>query len=72
MKLVSLLSGGIDSPVASYIMSKAGADVILLHMDNGSYADPKEIEKVKLLAEKLLLLGSASDESQESPGSHGQ
>lgn len=53
MKLVSLLSGGIDSPVASYIMSKAGADVILLHMDNGSYADPKEIEKVKLLAEKL-------------------
>ena len=35
MKLVALISGGIDSPVASYIMAERGADVILLHMDNG-------------------------------------
>ena len=53
MKLVSLLSGGIDSPVASYVMSKRGADVILLHMDNGKYADRKELDKVKKLASKL-------------------
>ena len=53
MKLVALISGGIDSPVASYIMAKRGADVILLHMDNGIYSSKKEIEKVRKLAERL-------------------
>ena len=53
MKLVSLLSGGIDSPVASYVMAKQGAKIILLHMDNGCYADEKELDKVKLLASRL-------------------
>jgi diphthamide synthase (EF-2-diphthine--ammonia ligase) len=47
MKFVTLLSGGIDSPVAAYLMANVGADVILLHMDNGEYGDPKEIDKVK-------------------------
>ena len=53
MKLVALISGGIDSPVASYIMARRGADVILLHMDNGMYSSEKEIEKVKALAARL-------------------
>ncbi len=53
MKLVSLISGGIDSPVASYLMSKAGADVMLLHMSNGKYGDPKDIEKVVAISEQL-------------------
>ena len=53
MKLVALMSGGIDSPVASYIMARRGADVILLHMDNGIYSSKKEIEKVKKLAARL-------------------
>lgn len=53
MKLVSLISGGIDSPVASYMMAHVGADVILLHMDNGAYGDPKDIEKVKDIARQL-------------------
>ena len=53
MKLAALISGGIDSPVASYIMAKRGADVILLHMDNGIYSSKKEMEKVKKLAERL-------------------
>ena len=53
MKLVSLMSNGIDSPVASYIMSRAGADVILLHMDNRPFTDDRSIENVKALAEKL-------------------
>ncbi|MDO5862116.1 MAG: 7-cyano-7-deazaguanine synthase [Thermoplasmata archaeon] len=53
MKLVSLISGGIDSPVASYLMSEAGADVMLLHMSNGSYGDPKDLEKVILISEQL-------------------
>ena len=53
MKLVALISGGIDSPVASYIMANRGADVILLHMDNGIYSSKKEIQKVRKLAERL-------------------
>jgi tRNA uracil 4-sulfurtransferase len=53
MKLVSLVSGGIDSPVASYIMAKAGAEIILLHMDNRPYDDDRSVEKVKLIAERL-------------------
>lgn len=53
MKLVSLLSGGIDSPVATYLMSKIGAEVILLHMDNGTSGDQKSIDKLKDLAQIL-------------------
>jgi thiamine biosynthesis protein ThiI len=53
MRLVSLISGGIDSPVAAYMMANVGADVILLHMDNRPYSDDRTIEKVKLLAEQL-------------------
>jgi thiamine biosynthesis protein ThiI len=53
VKLLALLSGGIDSPVAAYIMDRAGADVTLLHMDNRPFADDLSIEKVKDLAEQL-------------------
>jgi len=53
MKLVSLISGGIDSPVASYIMATRGADVILLHMDNGPFSDGKDIDKVRMISERL-------------------
>ena len=53
MKLVSLISGGIDSPVASYIMGKMGADVVLLHMDNGIYAGTDEIDKIRKISKVL-------------------
>ena len=53
MKLVSLISNGIDSPVASYRMSLMGADVILLHMDNRPYTDDRSVENVKAIAERL-------------------
>ena len=53
MKLVALISNGIDSPVASYLMSCRGADVILLHMDNRPYTDDRSIENVKALADRL-------------------
>lgn len=53
MKLVSLMSNGIDSPVASYKMSMMGADVILLHMDNRPYTDDRSIDNVLAIAERL-------------------
>ncbi len=53
MKAVSLLSGGIDSPVASYLISRAGADVVLLHMDNGPYCDDRAKENVIAIAKQL-------------------
>ena len=53
MKAVTLLSGGIDSPVASYLINRAGADVVLLHMDNGPYCDDRAKENVIAIAEQL-------------------
>ncbi|NLL94468.1 MAG: tRNA 4-thiouridine(8) synthase ThiI [Thermoplasmatales archaeon] len=53
MKLTALLSGGIDSPVAAYMMCRAGADVTLLHMDNSPHSDSRELEKVSMLADRL-------------------
>jgi len=52
MKTVVLMSGGIDSPVAAYIMSKV-SDVLLLHMDNRPYSDDRSIAKVIKQAEQL-------------------
>ncbi|MCK5452335.1 MAG: hypothetical protein KAI51_02770, partial [Candidatus Aenigmarchaeota archaeon] len=32
MKLVTLISGGIDSPVATHLMIDKGCDIIAVHM----------------------------------------
>lgn len=53
IKVVVLLSGGIDSPVASYLMAKRGADLTLLHMDNRPYSDDRSVEKVVSIANRL-------------------
>ncbi len=53
MKLTALISGGIDSPVAAYMMAKVGAEVVFLHMDNGIYGDERELEKVIKIAENI-------------------
>jgi len=47
MKVVVLLSGGIDSPVAAHKMAEAGAEIILLHMDNSPFGgDVAKVEKI--------------------------
>ena len=53
MKLIALISGGIDSPVAAYKMICQGSDVILLHMDNRPHTDGRCIDKVKRIADRL-------------------
>ncbi len=39
------MSGGIDSPVAAYLMLKLGAEIIALHLDNRPFTDDKQLIK---------------------------
>jgi thiamine biosynthesis protein ThiI len=50
MKLISLISSGIDSPVATYLMSKSSEEIILAHGDIRPFTDDKEIENFLKLA----------------------
>lgn len=52
-KVVVLLSTGIDSPVAAYLMAEAGADVNLLHMDNGAFTGGDTLDHLNSIFEKL-------------------
>ena len=52
-KLISLISAGIDSPVASYQMMKRGARVIFAHFHGYPYTGRDEMEQVKELVEIL-------------------
>ncbi len=52
-KAVSLLSGGIDSPVASFLAMKRGLEISLAHFESFPYSTKKSIEKVEELAKKL-------------------
>ena len=51
-KLVSLLSGGIDSPVASYMMMKRGAKIVFVHFKNKTINNTGD-DKIKSLVKKL-------------------
>jgi thiamine biosynthesis protein ThiI len=59
MKFVSLVSSGIDSPVATYLLSKYAEEIILLHADNRPFADDREIEKFVTLGKYLKTLVSS-------------
>ncbi|NQU82823.1 MAG: tRNA 4-thiouridine(8) synthase ThiI [Parcubacteria group bacterium] len=52
-RAVSLLSGGIDSPVASFLAMKRGVEVVFCHFHAVPYVDKKSVDKVKQLAEVL-------------------
>ena len=60
MKVVCLISGGIDSPVAAYVMAMRGAEMVLLHMDNRPYSDDTGIGKVQDLRDRLELVTGRS------------
>lgn len=51
-KVVALVSGGIDSPVASFLMLKRGVEVIVLHFNNYPYTGGSN-EKVLKVVDKL-------------------
>jgi thiamine biosynthesis protein ThiI len=58
MKLISLLSSGIDSPVATYLLSKKAREIILIHADIRPFTDDKEynnfIANVKHLKKHII------------------
>jgi len=51
-KMLALISGGIDSPVAAWMMMRRGCPISLLHFDSRPYADATEqsIASAKVLA----------------------
>ncbi len=55
-RFVCLVSGGIDSPAAAYLMLKRGVEVELLHMDNSPYSDEDQIQKVQEIREQLEIV----------------
>jgi len=52
-KVVVLLSSGIDSPVAAYLMMKRGCEVIALNCNNDPFTTPKALENFSLLVDQL-------------------
>ena len=50
---VSLLSGGIDSPVSSYMMAKRGVQLEMIHFASPPYTSEQAREKVLQLAREL-------------------
>ncbi|MBR9690234.1 hypothetical protein GOV08_00970 [Candidatus Woesearchaeota archaeon] len=56
-KALSLISSGIDSPVATYLMTKKGLSVDCIHFDNQPFTDsrPREktVKQVEFLSKKL-------------------
>jgi len=53
MKGLLLLSGGIDSPVAGYIMKKQGVELKAVHFSNEPFTDAGAEKKSAVLAQKL-------------------
>eukprot|EP00033_Pygsuia_biforma_P000651 GCRY01000766.1.p1 GENE.GCRY01000766.1~~GCRY01000766.1.p1 ORF type:complete len:1029 (+),score=335.57 GCRY01000766.1:168-3254(+) len=51
--VVSLLSGGIDSPVASYLMMKRGCPTVFVHFQNGSQMTSAVRDKIEKIAQQL-------------------
>lgn len=52
-KALLLLSGGIDSPVAGYMMARRGAQIEALHFESYPYTSERALEKVMKLGRQL-------------------
>ncbi len=53
MNTVSLISSGIDSPVATYLMAPYCDKILLLHADNRPFTDERELQNFLHLARHL-------------------
>jgi len=52
-RLVSLISGGIDSPIAAYRMMQRGCRLVFVHFHSAPYLDKTSQEKVRRLVSML-------------------
>jgi len=52
-RVVGLISGGIDSPVAAYRIMQRGCRLIFVHFHSAPYQDKTSQEKVRLLVKRL-------------------
>jgi thiamine biosynthesis protein ThiI len=59
-RMVALVSGGIDSPVASFLMMKRGCDLTILNFDNCPYTSGSN-EKIIKIYKKLKEYAAGSD-----------
>lgn len=53
-KVITLMSGGIDSPVAAHMMARRGAKNIWLHFHSFPLVSARSLEKVRELAHEFL------------------
>jgi len=53
MRLVGLVSSGIDSPVAASLVSQYAKEVVLVHADNRPFTDDREVDNFSQLAHHL-------------------
>jgi len=60
-KAMLLLSGGIDSPVAGYVMAKRGLKISAIHFESPPYTSDRAKEKVIALAKKLAVYAGQID-----------
>lgn len=54
-RAATLISGGIDSPVASWMMAKRGVSLTAIHFASPPYTSPRAEQKVVTLLEKVAL-----------------
>lgn len=59
-RMISLVSGGIDSPVATYLMMKRGVDITIVNFNNHPFTSGSN-EKVIKIYNKLKEYASGSD-----------
>ena len=52
-KVICSLSGGLDSPVAGYMMMKRGCEVVFVHIYNNSLVKEEVKNKIKMLVNQL-------------------
>ena len=58
-RVMLMLSGGIDSPVAGYLAMKRGMEIQCVHFASPPYTSPQALEKTKLLAAKIARFGGS-------------
>ena len=58
-RVMLMLSGGIDSPVAGYLAMKRGMEIQCVHFASPPYTSPQALEKTKLLAAKIACFGGS-------------